>query len=248
LRARLRNRTLSFLEYGRFVTAVYVNKDAFARVDAPPAPPELHALGRPFVDRAVLRYKGFRLDLERVASAVSRAGETGDLSPDARSQLWFDRDHALSGPLQERYLQARKFDLIDRYQRARLDFQTMDWPDPHARAALEGFARLGEGPRAAALALAHVERAMKSLRQDWRERGRGIPDRLPEDTQVALRAVQGLLIARIPLRNQAMLLEIATVSEWVEAWGTDAEQAALSALRAEVVADMERFPATPGQL
>ena len=57
-----------------------------------------------------------------------------------------------------------------------------------------------------------------------------------------MRATQRLLIARIPLRNADMLLELGELEPYV-ANGCADEQAKLAALRAEVFADQQRFPA-----
>ncbi|MDP3675215.1 MAG: hypothetical protein Q8R44_08970 [Novosphingobium sp.] len=222
------------------VAPVYVNADKFVLEGAPPAPPELFAIARPFVDRAVLRFKGVKSDVERIASIVIKARAAGDLSEDAARQIWWDRGHVLSSPVQSRYLEARQFALVDKYQRARAGFPCFDWPDRHAREALEGFVVAGEGALAAALALAHIERAMKSLRLDWRERRRGIPAQLSADQKDMVRATQAALIARIPLRNQAILLDAGAAQGWIAAYGTNAERAALDAARDEIERDIAR--------
>lgn len=224
----------------RGVTAVYVNDDKFVLESAPPAPPELFAIARPFVDRAVLRFKGVKSDVERIASIVIKARDAGDLSEDAARQIWWDRGHVLSGPVQQRYLEALQFALVDKYQRARAGFACFDWPDGHAREALEGFVAAGEGALAATLALAHIERAMKSLRLDWRERRRGIPAHLSDDQKALVRATQAALIARIPLHNQAMLLDVGAVGEWVTPHGTTDERATLCTLCEEIERDVAR--------
>src|SRR3990170_2620797 len=139
--------------------------------DAPPPPPHLAALARPFVDRAVLKFRNFRVDLEKVQGVADGVGEV-----------------------------------------------------------------------AATLALTHAERAMKSLRLDWKERRRGIPKKRPPETQEVMRGMQRPLIARIPLRNADMLLELGELVPYL-AQGTGEERAALAALAEEVKADQERFPA-----
>lgn len=223
------------------MSAVYVNKDKFALAGAPPAPPELFVAAKPFTDRVVLRFRGLKADADRIGSAVIKAKQAGDLSDDAATQIWFDRDHVLTGPVQLRYLEARQFALIERYQRARTAFLMMDWPDAHARAALDGFVAAGERALAATLALAHVERVMKSLRQDWRERRRGQPKKLSDNHRAAIRAVQGAIVARIPQRNAEMLLEIGNAREWIGAHGSATDKMALDSCRDEVERDIERF-------
>ena len=83
---------------------------------------------------------------------------------------------------------------------------------------------------------------MKSLRLDWKERRRGVPAKLSPDAQAAVQAMQRLLIARIPLRNVDMLLELGELEPYV-AHGCGEERAKLAGLRGEVLADQQRFPA-----
>ena len=55
-------------------------------------------------------------------------------------------------------------------------------------------------------------------------------------------ALQRALVARIPLRNADMLNELAELEPWTK-HGIEGEAEALSRLRAEILADQERFPA-----
>jgi hypothetical protein len=211
--------------------------------DAPPPPPHLAALARPFVDRAVLKFKNFRVDLEKVQGAAVKAMQDGLVSKDDATLIWLDVGNVTSVPLVHRYCDARHHDLVAAWIRAREAFPCAGWLKGYVQVALDRFVADGVGEQAASLALAHAERAMKSLRLDWKERRRGIPKKLPPETQEVMRGMQRALIARIPLRNADMLLELGELLPYL-AHGTREERAALAALAEEVKADQERFPAT----
>ena len=211
--------------------------------NGPPAPPHLAGLAAPFVARARLAFKDFRKDYERIGGAVVKAKTAGAISPDDATLIWFDVGQVLSRPLVERYCEARAFAPVDRWIRAREGFSCTEWLGGYVLLALERFVAAGEGPRAAALVLAHAERAMRSLRQDWKERRRKLPAALAPGPRDAAVSMQRALVARIPLRNADMLNELAELEPWTK-HGIEGEAEALSRLRAEILADQERFPAT----
>ena len=210
--------------------------------DAPPAPAHLAALARPFVDRAKLNYRNFRVELERIGGLAVKAMSDGLLGKEDATLIWLDVGDVLSTPLIARYCDARQYEPMLAWLRARPGFQCTGWVRGYALSAMERLVADGQGARAASLALAHVERTMKSLRLDWKERRRGIPKKLAPDAQAALRSTQAALIARIPVRNAEMLMEIGEMLPYL-AHGTAEERVALEAFRREVLADQERFPA-----
>jgi len=210
--------------------------------DAPPPPAHLAALAKPLVDRAKLNYRKFQAEFEKIGSAAVKAMEDGLLTREDASLIWLDVGHVVSRPLIARYCDARQHDAVASWLRARPGFQQVDWLNGYVRFALDRFMADGEGACAASLALAHVERAMKSLRLDWKERRRNPPKKLAPEVQEVMRGIQRALVERIPRRNAEMLLEIAEVEPYL-ACATEAERAALAALRDEVRADQARFPA-----
>lgn len=207
-----------------------------------PVSPELAGVARPFVDRAVLRFKSLRDDFERIGSAVVAAMKDGLIDRETARTIWIDHCHILSVPLIERYLQAGKFEQIAAWLRVRPAMETMDWPDEPARVALAGFIANGQGALAAQLCRHHIERMMRKLRRDWKERRRNPSKGLDEDSARAFRALQRQIVADIPTRNVEMLLDIAAVEAIVATHGSDEDRAFLAAVRAEVEEDQRRFP------
>ena len=191
-------------------------------------------------DRLV--YRNFRVEFERIGGLAVKAMSDGLIGKDDATLIWLDVGDVLSVPLIARYCDARQYDPVVTWLRARPGFQCVAWLRGYVLSAMERLVADGEGARAASLALAHVERAMKSLRLDWKERRRGIPKKLAPEAQAALRSTQAALIARIPVRNAEMLMEIGEMMPYL-AHGTAEERATLEALRREVLADQERFPA-----
>jgi hypothetical protein len=209
---------------------------------APPPPAHLAELARPFVDRARLNYKNFRVEHEKIGSAVVKAMDDGLLTPEDATLLWLDTHGITAELLIARYCDARQYEPVIAWLRARTGFMTANWLNGYVRFALDRLVADGQAGRCASLALAHIERAMKSLRLDWKERRRNPPKKLPPETQEVMRGIQRALIARIPKRNAEMLLEIAEAEPYL-AYGTDEERSSLAALREEILADQERFPA-----
>lgn len=209
---------------------------------APPPPAHLAELARSFVGRARLSYKNFRAEHEKIGSAVVKAMKDGLLTREDASLLWLDTHGITAELLIARYCDARQYEPVAAWLQARIGFATANWLNGYVRLALDRFVADGEGARAAALALAHVERAMKSLRLDWKERRRSPPKKLPPETQEVMRGIQKALVERIPSRNAEMLLEIAEAEPYL-AYGSDEERASLAARRHEILADQERFPA-----
>ena len=208
-----------------------------------PIPPELAGLARPLVDRAVLKFKNFRVDLERIQGGAVKAKDAGTLSGLHATMIWLDFGNVVSLPLIERYAAARNFEEIAAWLRARDAMQMMDWPDAPARAALEAMIAHGESALAASLCRHHVDRMIRKLRQDWKERRRGQPKKLDEGSRAAMRAFQAAIVARIPSRNAELLLDIAAIEPIVAEHGTAEDQAFVAAAKVEIVSDQERFPA-----
>ena len=208
-----------------------------------PVPHEHAGLARPLVDRSVLKFKNFLVDLERIQSGAVKAKEAGTLSGLHATMIWLDFGNVVSLPLIERYAAARKFAEIAAWLRARDAMQMMDWPDAPARAALEALIAQGEGALAASLCRHHIDRMIRKLRQDWKERRRGQPKRLSEEIRAAIRATQAVIVAHIPTRNAELLLDIAAIEPIVAEHGSAEDQAFVAAVKAEVLSDRERFPA-----
>lgn len=208
-----------------------------------PVPPELPAIARPLADRAVLKLRNFREDLERIQSSAIRAKDDGTLSGLHATMIWVDHGDVVSLPLIERYVAARKFAELAAWLRSRDAIQMMDWPDPRARAALDAMVAHGEGALAASLCRHHIDRMIRKLRQDWKERRRGQPKKLSEEIRAAIRATQAAIVAHIPTRNTELLLDIAAVEPIVAAHGSAEDIAFVAAVKAEVEADRDCFPA-----
>lgn len=202
-----------------------------------PLPPELPEQVRPFVGRAKLTFRNFRQELERVQSAILKAKDSGEIPAVNAIMAWSDHGNVVSAPLIGRYCEARAFEPVDAWVRARDGFRCTEWPDASARAAIDGFVAHGRGDLAASLCLAHIERLMKRLRQDWKERRRKPPRKLDAGTQAVAAKFQAAIVARIPAFNVEVLVDIRTVEPIVAAHGGDEQRAALAAIRAEIEAD-----------
>jgi hypothetical protein len=202
-----------------------------------PLPPELPEQVRPFVGRAKLTFRNFRQELERVQSAILKAKDSGELPAVNAIMAWSDHGNVVSVPLIGRYCEARAFEPVDAWLRARDSFRRTEWPNAAARAAIEGYVAHGRGDLAASLCLAHIERLMKRLRQDWKERRRKPPRKLDTATRAAVASVQSAIVGRIPAFNVEVLVDIGTVDPVIAAYGNDAQRGALAAIRVAIVAD-----------
>lgn len=207
-----------------------------------PLPPELPGQVGPFVGRAKLTFRNFRHELERVQSAILKAKDSGEIPAVNAIMAWSDHSNVVSVPLIGRYCEARAFEPVDAWLRARDWFRCTEWPDPAARAAIDGFVKHGRGDLAATLCLAHLERLMKRLRQDWKERRRKPPRKLDAGTQAVAASFQAAIVARIATFNVEVLIDIGTVEPVIAAHGTDEDRATLAALRAEIETDRTRYP------
>lgn len=216
--------------------------EGLVRLSRLPLPPELPAQVGPFVNRARLTFKNFRQELERVQSAILKAKDSGEIPAVNAVMAWSDHGNVVSVPLIGRYCEARAFEPVDAWLRARDSFRCTEWPDPAARAAIDGFVAHGRGDLAASLCLAHVERVMKRLRQDWKERRRQPPRKLDAGTQAVVAGFQRAIVARIAAFNVEVLVDIGTVEPVISAHGSDGDRTALAVIKAEIEADQSGYP------
>ena len=202
-----------------------------------PLPAELPGQVRPFVGRARLTFKNFRQELERVQSAIFKAKDTGEIPAVNAVMAWNDHGNVVSVPLIGRYCEARAFGPIDAWLRARDACRCTEWPNAAARAAIDGYIAHGRGDLAASLCFAHIERLMKRLRQDWKERRRKPPRNLAAGSQAVAVKFQAAIVARIPAFNAAVLVDIETAETIIAAHGSESERTALAAVRIEIEND-----------
>lgn len=202
-----------------------------------PVPAELPLQVLPFVNRARLTFRNFRQELERIQSAILKAKDSGEILAVNAVMAWSDHGNVVSVPLIGRYCEARAFEPVDAWLRARDSFRCTEWPNPAARAAIDGFVEHGRGDLAARLCIAHVERVMKRLRQDWKERRRKPPRKLDAGTQAVAASFQAAIVARIATFNVEVLVDIGMVEPVIAAHGSDEDRATLAAIKAEIEGD-----------
>ncbi len=217
--------------------------EGLVKLSRRPLPPDLPEQVRPFVARTKLTFRNFRHDLERIQSAILKAKDSGAMPAANAVMAWTDHGNVVSVPLIGRYCEARAFELVDAWLRARDSFRCTEWPTAAARAAIDGFVAHGRGDLAAGVCLAHVERVMKRLRQDWRERRRRPPRKLDTATQAVVAQFQAAIIARIESFNVEVLIDIGMIEPVLAAHGSEAERAALASIKAEIEIDQSRYPA-----
>lgn len=195
-------------------------------------------LGERLVAASAPRFKNFRIDFEKVSNAAPRLRDTGEVSPESATELFFDADWDLRLPLQRRYAEAGAWDEITRYHVNRFTRQLgrdAPWPDEPAMATLELFVEGGEGRRGVALVRTYVETQLARLRRDFSKRNPRGPRRSDsEDLKRVIGAIDQVIAGAIPDRKRELLRALDAVQPYVDAHGDAEDQQWLAAVRREV--------------
>lgn len=209
--------------------------------DAPPPPPHLAALGESFVARAKPRFRNFRVDLEAIEVAASKAGRAGEISPDDGAQLFLDRGDSLSLPLVRRYIEACETELVARWLRALPSFHFTGWATVRNLTALDGMVAAGEPALAVRVVRKHLEKTFARARDCWRLVARKRPAGLADEA--AERFDRAIAKARweLPGQIEGARIEIAELAAYVRDHGSLEDNRAIDTMLADLEKVRARF-------
>jgi hypothetical protein len=209
--------------------------------DAPPPPRHLTALGQKFVDAAKPKYRNFRVDLEAIEIAASKAGRAGEIPADDAAQLFLDRGDSLSLPLVRRYVDARETELVARWLMALGSFHSTGWATVRNLAALDGMVAAGEHALAVAVVRKHLEKTQRTVRERWRTVGRKEPAGLPPERLARYREELAKVRWELPGEIEAARLEIAELETYVREHGSPEDNRTIDTMLADLEKARTRF-------
>ena len=207
-----------------------------------PAPPATMELARGLVDRAVLKFKDFRVDRENIENNAVRASrEEGHISPKQARDIFMDKGDCISLPLVQRYLDMREFELIAKYLRTRLYYHGFTRMTPRNRLAFDGMIAGGEAAMAVGLLRLYLKKVHQAAQRAWREAGKKMPGNLPaEYHDQFLRQVTDA-VAELPGKLQIAEYEVAEIEPYIAAHGSREDNRAIAKFREDIAKVRTRF-------
>ena len=209
--------------------------------DAPPPPPHLASLGQRFVDAARPKFRNFRIDLEAIEIAASRAGSAGEISADDAAQLFLDRGDCISLPLVRRYVEACETELVARWLKTLGSYHFTGWATPRNLVALDGMVAVGEPALAVSVVRKHLEKTHNRARSLWRTVARKMPAGLPPDTQAQYEERLARMRWELPGEIEAARIEIAELEAYVRDYGSPEDNRAIDTMLADLEKARGRF-------
>lgn len=209
--------------------------------DAPPPPPHLAGLAQRFVDAAKPKFRNFRVDLEAIEIAASKAGRAGEITEVDGQQLFLDRGDCLSLPLVRRYVAACETELIARWLRSLPSFHFAGWATVRNLTALDGMVAAGEPALAVATVRKHLEKTYSRARERWRVVARKVPADLPPDTRARLDAQLAKARWELPGEIEAARIEVAELERYVREHGSPEDNRAIDTMLADLGKARARF-------
>ena len=209
--------------------------------DAAPPPRHLAALGQRFVDAARPKFRNFRVDLEAVEIAASKAGRAGEIPADDAAQLFLDRGDSLSLPLVRLYVEARETELVAKWLMTLGSFHSTGWATVRNLAALDGMVAAGEHALAVAVVRKHLEKTQRIVRERWRTVGRKEPVGLPPERLARYREELAKVRWELPGEIEAARIEIAELESYVRKHGSPEDNRAIDTMLADLEKARARF-------
>ncbi|MXO75699.1 hypothetical protein GRI40_10765 [Altererythrobacter aerius] len=220
------------------------DRSAFERLlfnDAPPPPAHLQALGQRFVEAARPKFRNFRVDLEAIGIAASKAGRAGDISLEDGAALFLDRGDALSMPLVRRYIAVRETELVARWLMSLPSFHSAGWVTERNLLALDGMVSAGEPALAVRVVRKHLEKTVGQARDKWRQVARKRPATLSPDASDRFDQLMARLRWQLPGEIEAARLEIAELEQYARVHGSPEDNRALDRMLADLEKARGRF-------
>lgn len=209
--------------------------------DAPPPPPHLATLGQRFVDAAKPKFRNFRVDLEAIEIAASKASRAGEIAEDDGHQLFLDRGDCLSLPLVRRYVEMCETELIARWLKALPSYHFTGWATVRNLAALDGMIAAGEPALAVAVVRKHLEKTHSRARDRWRMVARKPPANIPSEFQERYAEQVRKAKWELPGEIEAARLEVAELEHIVRAHGSPEDNRAIDTMLADLDKARARF-------
>lgn len=219
----------------------YIERRLLGGEQPPPVDAALRAVAEEAVNRAALRFKGFRQDFERISNATTSQWKDGRITREDASRLFLDDDHIISGPLVRRYLAAREFKQIADWLRARSEIHFTGWLSERNRLALDGMAQHGEGAMAVQLIMLHLRKIMARAKDLSRAAHRKIPSDCPPDLRAALEQAAATARHGLPGGLGEAELEIAELESWIDGYGSREDRRVVAGWREELNRMRDRF-------
>lgn len=209
--------------------------------DAPPPPRHLSALGQRFVAEARPKFRNFRVDLEAIEIAASKAGRKGEIPVEDGAQLFLDRGDSISLPLVLLYVEARETGLVARWLMALGSFHSTGWATERNLAALDGMVAAGESALAVSVVRKHLEKTQRVVRERWRTVARKEPANLPPDRLERYREDLAKVRWELPGEIEAARIEIAELERYVRDHGSPEDNRAIDVMLADLDKARARF-------
>lgn len=190
---------------------------------------DYRTIGAELVASASPKFKNFRVDFEKISNAASKIGD---------GHFFFDIDWDLRIPLQHRYVAEQAFEPVWRYHVTlfKLSFsRDMPWPDDPAKDVLQLFASHGREDLGVQLIRTCIDIHHKRLKRDYSKRNpRGPRNPVDPNTKVIIGAINKVIAGSIPDAKRSLLIKLEAVAPYIEAHGTEDDQAWLAALHREI--------------
>lgn len=212
-----------------------------AQSAAEPLPPRLRDFARAHVGRLRLRFDLFRRDHQRACAAAVESWRDGQITREEAQALFIDADEAISGPLVQRYIEARECGKVADWLRSRPGFRLPGWLTQRNRAALDGFVAQGEAALAVQLIRQHLNKAVGGVRAHRRSAMRARPAGLTGEEAARFDAEKQAGLRDLPGHIAIALMELAELEHWVEGHGSPEDRRALAKMRGEIEKLQARF-------
>lgn len=206
-----------------------------------PAPRHLAEVARPFAERAAIKLKNFRTDLEMIQHSVMDAMRDGVVTSRDAELIFLDIGNVVSTPLIERYFEAWEYELVARWLTAQAVFAGPGWIDERIRIAVDGMIAGGEQAMAIALLRKYLRVLHKQTRAKWRDAGARPPKGLSPDGLAAFETRKAQALHDLPGYLAIAEQEIAEIEPWVQKHGSREDNRALEKFGSEIARVRERF-------